>query len=117
MKNLARWARNHSTQRRTDLTSYSEISKIALEIDPVHVNIPNPRSRGTYTTKLDDLAKLVLVSLANHLNTTIWKIPHPARYTQLPCQVGDPAAKENALYKSRDQNSRASIQTHTLMTF
>lgn len=117
MTNLVRWVRNHSTQSRTDLTRYSETSKIVLEIKPVHVNLPNPRSRGTYTTELDDLAKLVLVSFANHLNATVWKIPHPACDTQLRCQVGDSAAKENALHQSIDQNSRTNIQTRTLIAF
>jgi hypothetical protein len=117
MTNLVRWARNHSTQRRTNLTSYSETSKIALEIKPVHDNIPNPRSRGTYATELDELAKLVLVSFANDLNATVWKIPHPAFDTQLRCQIGDSAAKENALHQSIDQNSRTNIQTRTLITF
>jgi hypothetical protein len=35
----------------------------------------------------------------------------------LPCQVGYPATKQNALYESGDQNPRASIQARTPMNF
>jgi|SRR5712664_960414 len=117
MTNLVRWARNHSIQRRTNLTSYFETSKIAFEIEPVYFNTPDSRPRRTDMAELDEPFQLVLVPLANHLDATIWKISHPACDTHLPCQVGDPAAKENALHQSRDQNSGTNIQTRTLMTF
>src|SRR5438445_13760026 len=103
MTSLVHSTHNRSIRHRTTLTNDFETSKIAPEIKPVHVNILHSCPRRTDPAELDDPVKLVLVSLANHFNTTISEIPHPARDTQLPGQVVNLATKENALDLSRNQ--------------
>ena len=117
MTSLVRWAHSHRIHHKIELASYFEASIIALEIEPVHVNTPHPCPRRSDTAELDDPVEFLFVSFAKYLNTTIWKISHPACDRELPCQVGNPATKENALNKSRDQNSCANVQTRALIIF